>query len=133
VFGFLGPNGAGKTTTIRCLLDLIQPDAGTISVLGRDPQIDPVGVRRRTGYLPGELNLEENLTAEMLLRYLAGLRGHDVNWRFVQELAERLGLDIARQIKNLSKGNKQKVGVLQALMARPALLLLVSPQLDSTR
>jgi ABC-2 type transport system ATP-binding protein len=127
IFGFLGPNGAGKTTTIRCLLDLIRPDAGTLRVLGFDPQADPLAVRRRTGYLPGELSLEGNLTVEAVLRYLAGLRGDQVEWRTVRELAEQLDLDLAPQIKNLSRGNKQKVGVVQALMARPALLLLDEP------
>jgi len=127
IFGFLGPNGAGKTTTIRCLLDLIRPDAGTIRVLGIDPQVDPVTVRRRTGYLPGELSLEQNLTAATLLRYLVELQGDEVEWSFVQRLAERLELNLERPIKNLSKGNKQKVGVIQALMARPTLLLLDEP------
>jgi len=127
IFGFLGPNGAGKTTTIRCLLDLIRPDAGTIRILGLDPQADPVAVRSRAGYLPGELNLEQNLTAEALLRYLVDLKGHEVHWPYVQQLAERLDLDLDRHIKNLSKGNKQKVGLIQALMARPTLLLLDEP------
>jgi ABC-2 type transport system ATP-binding protein len=127
IFGFLGPNGAGKTTSIRCLLDLIRPDAGTIRVLGYDPQLDPVAVRSHTGYLPGELNLEQNLTAGALLRYLVELQGDAVEWSFVQRLAGRLELTLERQIKNLSKGNKQKVGVIQALMARPALLLLDEP------
>lgn len=127
IFGFLGPNGAGKTTTIRCLLDLIRPDAGTLRVLGYDPQEDPVAVRSRTGYLPGELSLEQNLTAEALLRYLAELQGDGVEWSFVQQLAERLELNLERPIKNLSKGNKQKVGIIQALMAHPTLLLLDEP------
>jgi len=127
IYGFLGPNGAGKTTTIRCLLDLIRPDGGTIRILGHDPQADPVAVRSRTGYLPGELRLDDNLTAEAMLHYLAGLRGNEVEWAFVRQLTARLDLDLGRQIKNLSKGNKQKVGVVQALMARPALLLLDEP------
>jgi len=127
IFGFLGPNGAGKTTTIRCLLDLIRPDAGMIHVLGYDPQLDPVAVRSRTSYLPGELNLEQNLTAESLLRYLVELQGDGVEWPFVQRLAERLDLNLGRPIKNLSKGNKQKVGIIQALMTRPTLLLLDEP------
>lgn len=127
IFGFLGPNGAGKTTTIRCLLDLIRPDAGTIRVLGLDPQVDPVAVRSRTSYLPGELNLEQNLSAESLLRYLVELQGDSVEWSFVQQLAERLELNLERPIKNLSKGNKQKVGIIQALMVRPTLLLLDEP------
>ena len=127
IFGFLGPNGAGKTTTIRCLLDLIRPDGGEVRVLGLDPQADPVAVHARTGYLPGELALEDNLTAEQQLRTFAALRGNRLDWAHVRQLAERLSLDLKRPIKNLSKGNKQKVGVLQALMHQPELLLLDEP------
>jgi ABC-2 type transport system ATP-binding protein len=127
IFGFLGPNGAGKTTTIRCLLDLIRPQAGSIRVLGLDPQADPVAVRARTGYLPGELNLESNETAAQALRYFNELRGNRSDWSFVSRLAQRLELDLAMPIKNLSKGNKQKVGLVQALMSRPELLLLDEP------
>ena len=127
VFGFLGPNGAGKTTTIRCLLDLIRPQAGTIRVLGLDPQADPVAVRARTGYLPGELSLEANSKVEAALRYLNDLRGNKADWAYVRQLAGGLELDLTMPIKNLSKGNKQKVGVVQALMARPELLLLDEP------
>jgi ABC-2 type transport system ATP-binding protein len=127
IVGFLGPNGAGKTTTIRCMLDLIRPQAGTIRVLGLDPQADPVAVRRRVGYLPGELNLEPNMTPDSALRYLNELRGNRADWRYVQQLVDRLKLDPKVPIKNLSRGNKQKVGVVQALMARPELLLLDEP------
>lgn len=127
IFGFLGPNGAGKTTTIRCLLDLIRPDGGTIRVLGLDPQTDPVAVRALCGYLPGELNLESNLTAEGALRYFNDLRNQQVDWDFVRQLARRLELELTTPIKNLSRGNKQKVGVIQALMARSKLLLLDEP------
>ncbi|MFW6115808.1 MAG: ATP-binding cassette domain-containing protein [Chloroflexota bacterium] len=127
IVGFLGPNGAGKTTTIRCMLDLIRPQAGTIRVLGLDPQAHPVAVRARVGYLPGELNLEPNMTAEGVLRYLNHLRGNQADWDHVRRLAERLALDLRVAIKNLSRGNKQKVGVVQALMARPELLLLDEP------
>ena len=127
IFGFLGPNGAGKTTTIRCLLDLIRPDGGTARVLGFDPQADSIAVRRRVTYLPGELNLEANLSAERALRYLAHLRGDDIDWNRVRELARRLSLDLKTQIKNMSKGNKQKVGVVQAFMAPAELLLLDEP------
>jgi len=126
IFGFLGPNGAGKTTTIRCLLDLIRPDGGELRVLGLDPQAAPVAVRARAGYLPGELSLEPNLTAERVLRQLADLRG-GVDWAFAQSVAARLQLDLRTAVKNMSKGNKQKVGVVQALMARPELLLLDEP------
>jgi ABC-2 type transport system ATP-binding protein len=127
VFGFLGPNGAGKTTTIRCLLDLIRPSSGTLRVLGVDPQADPLQVRARVGYLPGELRLEDNQTAEGALRFLNGLRGGRAEWNFVRHLAERLELDLTTPIKNFSKGNKQKVGLVQALMHRPELLLLDEP------
>jgi ABC-2 type transport system ATP-binding protein len=127
ILGFLGPNGAGKTTTIRCLLDLIRPNAGTARVLGFDPQADPVTVRARTGYLPGELSMEDNLRAESQLRYYSDLRGNRIEWPFVRQLAKRLDLDLSMPIKNLSKGNKQKVGVVQALMHRPELLLLDEP------
>ena len=126
VFGFLGPNGAGKTTTIRCLLDLIRPDGGELRVLGLDPQADALAVRRRVAYLPGELSLEPNLTAERALRYLAELRGAAAAAR-PRELAERLHLDLRTPIKNMSKGNKQKVGVIQAFMHPAELLLLDEP------
>ena len=127
IFGFLGPNGAGKTTTIRCLLDLIRPNDGSIRVLGINPQGDPVAVRKRTGYLPGELNMEDNLKVEGQFRYYIHLRGNQVDWGFVRQLAQRLDLDLTMPIRNLSKGNKQKVGVVQALMHRPELLLLDEP------
>ncbi len=127
VFGFLGPNGAGKTTTIRCLLDLIRPNGGTVRVLGFDPQAEPVAVRARTGYLPGELRMYDNLTVGQALRHLNALRENKADWSFVQQIARRLDLDLRPHIKYLSKGNKQKVGVAQALMHRPELLLLDEP------
>jgi ABC-2 type transport system ATP-binding protein len=127
IFGFLGPNGAGKTTTIRCMLDLIRPDGGSLEVLGINPQKDPVAVRSRLGYLPGELRLEDGLSIEATLRYYSSLRPGKVEWTYVQSLAERLGLDLRQPVQHLSKGNKQKVGVLQAFMHRPELLLLDEP------
>jgi ABC-2 type transport system ATP-binding protein len=127
IFGFLGPNGAGKTTTIRCLLDLIRPDGGRARVLGIDPQADPVAVQRQTGYLPGELALFGNLSVERQLKFLNDMRAQKSDWEYVRQLSRRLELDLKQQIKNLSKGNKQKVGVLQALMHRPVLLLLDEP------
>lgn len=127
LFGFLGPNGAGKTTTIRCLLDLIRPNGGTVRVLGLDPQADPVAVRARSGYLPGELSMEDNLRVKGQLRYYNDLRGNRIDWGYVQQLAQRLDLDLTMPIKNLSKGNKQKVGMVQALMHRPELLFLDEP------
>jgi ABC-2 type transport system ATP-binding protein len=127
IFGFLGPNGAGKTTAIRCMLDLIRPSAGTVRVLGLDPQADPVAVRARVGYLPGELRLDDNMTAEAALRFFNRLRDGKADEAFIRQLAARLRLDLKTPIKNFSKGNKQKVGVVQALMHRPELLLLDEP------
>jgi ABC-2 type transport system ATP-binding protein len=127
IFGFLGPNGAGKTTTIRCMLDMIRPDGGKALLLGLDPQADPVTVQTRTGYLPGEMQYYDNLTSERQLRFFNDMRNGRAEWDYVHQLAERLALDLKQPIKNLSKGNKQKVGVIQALMHRPELLLLDEP------
>jgi len=126
VFGFLGPNGAGKTTTIRTMLDFIRPTSGSVLIFGLDPRADGVRVRTRVGYLPGELVLYPRLTGEEYLRTFASLRG-GVAWPFVEELAERLLLDLARPIKDLSHGNKQKMGLVQAFMHRPDLLVLDEP------
>lgn len=127
IFGFLGPNGSGKTTTIRCLLDLIRPDGGTLSVLGRDPQHDSLAVRAHAGYLPGELRVDDSFSVEGALKFFSRLRGKAVDWTHARALADRFALDLALPIKNLSKGNKQKVGIVQALMARPELLMLDEP------
>ncbi|MFN2148591.1 MAG: ATP-binding cassette domain-containing protein [Anaerolineales bacterium] len=127
IFGFLGPNGAGKTTTLRCMLDLIRPNDGQIRILGLDPQREPVAVRAMAGYLPGELNLEGNLTGRALLRYLYELRGKKFEPSRALELAERFEVDLSQPIKNLSHGNKQKIGLIQALMHSPRLLLLDEP------
>jgi ABC-2 type transport system ATP-binding protein len=127
IFGFLGPNGAGKTTTIRCLLDMIRPDGGEASLFGLDPQAIPVDVQNLTGYLPGEVQYYDNLTVERQLRFFSDMRNGRTEWNYVGQLAERLELNLKLQIKNLSKGNKQKIGVIQALMHRPELLLLDEP------
>jgi ABC-2 type transport system ATP-binding protein len=127
IFGFLGPNGAGKTTTIRCLLDTIRPDNGTSRILGLDPQKDPVSVQSLVGYLPGEVQFYNNLSPERQLRFFSTMRGSQVDWSYAQQLADRLDLDLEKPIKNLSKGNKQKVGLIQALMHRPEFLILDEP------
>jgi ABC-2 type transport system ATP-binding protein len=126
VFGYLGPNGAGKTTTIRLLLDFIHPTSGRAEVLGLDSQAQSITIRRRVGYIPGDLVLYENMTGRDLLRYFANLRG-GVEWKNVTALAERLDLDLRRPIRALSKGNKQKVGLVQAFMHAPELLILDEP------
>jgi ABC-2 type transport system ATP-binding protein len=129
VFGFLGPNGAGKTTTIRLLLNLIKPTSGKATVLGLDSQNDSVEIHRHIGYLPGEFTLYPNLTGAKTLEYFAHLRGvaSPENWKYVQQLAERLELDMTRKFRQYSRGNKQKVGVILALMHRPRLLILDEP------
>ena len=126
VFGFLGPNGAGKTTTIRLQLDLIRPTRGRAVIAGLDAQSDSVAVRRLSGYLPGELKLPERRTAAGFLAHLARIRG-GVAPHAVSDLAERIGLDLTRRIGDLSKGNKQKVGVVAAFMHDPQLLILDEP------
>jgi ABC-2 type transport system ATP-binding protein len=97
------------------------------SRLGLDPQKYPLGVRRRVGYLPGELHIEDNLSVYGALRFFNRLRGDHSDWAYVRQLADRIDLDLKMAVKNLSKGNKQKVGVIQALMHRPELLLLDEP------
>ena len=126
VFGFLGPNGAGKTTTIRLLLDLIRPDHGRISLFGLDPRRAGTVVRRRIGYLPGDLALYERLSPRELLSHFAHLRGGPP-WQEIDALSQRLGLELDRPVRALSKGNRQKVGLVQALMGRPDLLVLDEP------
>jgi ABC-2 type transport system ATP-binding protein len=126
VFGFLGPNGAGKTTAIRLLLDLLRPTAGTVRVLGENPRAGGARLRRRIGYLPGDLRLEGRQTGRELLTFLGNLRG-GVPRRRIDVLAERLDLDLERPIGGLSKGNKQKVGLVQAFMGDPELLVLDEP------
>jgi len=127
VFGYLGPNGAGKTTTIRLLLDFIRPTRGSVCVLGTDPRRDAgVAARRRIGYLPGELSFDGRDRAGAFLRFLGDARG-GVPQRRIDELAQRLDLDLSRPIRALSKGNKQKVGLVQAFMHDPDLLVLDEP------
>jgi ABC-2 type transport system ATP-binding protein len=125
VFGFLGPNGAGKSTTIRILLDLLRPSSGTVRVLGQDPVANP-GLRRDLGYLAGDFVVAGRQTGMELLSYLASLN-QGVPRGAIESLAERLDLDLSRRIGSLSKGNRQKIGVIQAFMHRPKLLVLDEP------
>ena len=126
VFGFLGPNGSGKSTTIRLLLDLIRPTRGTSTVLGLDSRADAIEIHRRVGYVPGELAMYEKMTGRELLGYFASLRGLDDVGR-APEIAERLQLDVDQRIRSYSSGNRQKVGLVQALMHDPELLILDEP------
>ncbi|MCU1481711.1 MAG: transporter ATP-binding protein [Subtercola sp.] len=126
VFGMIGPNGAGKTTTMRLLLDIIRPTAGSIRVLGIDPMNGGAELRRRIGYLPGELRLEGRVTGRSLLEHYARISG-PVGPGAIDALAERLGVQLDRAVRTLSKGNKQKLGLVQAFMHRPPLLVLDEP------
>ncbi len=127
VFGFLGPNGAGKTTAIRVLLDLIRPTAGRASVMGFDCQRQSLEVRRRTGYLPGDLNLYKGLTGSELLEFFASLRPGAIDQHYLDSLLERLQLDPSKNVQAYSTGNRQKLGLVQALMHRPAVVILDEP------
>lgn len=126
IFGFLGPNGAGKTTTIRMLMDEIRATSGTSSILGMDSRDDSVEIRRHIGYLPGDLAMYPNLTGRDTLTYFANLRG-GVDWAFVDELSERLEADLGRKVGDLSTGNRQKVGIIQAFMNRPRVVIMDEP------
>ncbi len=127
VFGFLGPNGAGKTTTIRTLLGLIHKTSGQASVFGLDSELNSVEIRKRVAYLPGELGEFEGKSVRRILKYLFGLYDSNVNWSRVEELASILRLPLDRKMNHLSKGNKQKVGVVLALAPDTELLILDEP------
>ena len=126
VFGFVGPNGAGKSTTIRCLLDLIRPTSGTVEVLGERPRRDGADVRRRIGYVPGELRLPERMTSRQLVHSIGRLRG-GLDGALVDSIAERLQMDLDRPTRDLSSGNRRKVALLLAFAPRPDLLILDEP------
>jgi len=128
VFGYLGPNGAGKTTTIRLLLDLIRPTRGTVRLFGQPVRGHAAELKARLGNLPGELSLWDNLTGRELLTFVGSLRG-GLDWTWVEELAQRLELDLSRRVRSLSHGNKQKVGLVQAFASKPALVILDEPTL----
>src|SRR4029077_8461327 len=113
VFGFLGPNGAGKTTFIRTVLDLIHPTSGRATVLGLDTQRDSMAIRRRVGYLPGELSLWPTESVRTVIQHLAKLRG-GVPQSSIDALADRIDLTLDRKVRDLSKGNRQKIGLVQA-------------------
>jgi ABC-2 type transport system ATP-binding protein len=129
VFGFLGPNGAGKTTTIRCMLDLIRPNRGTIKILGINPQKEPQKVKAKVGYLPGDLVLEGDFTPRKFLKYLRKLRADTRSWEELLEIAERLDLSLDQKIETLSQGNRQKVGLLSCFIGRVPLMMLDEPTL----
>jgi len=126
IFGFLGPNGAGKTTAIRILLDLIRADSGSARVFGLDSRKNSLEIRKRTGYLPGELGTYETVTAREMVSYFGALSGH-IDAGIKKDLIDRLGIDLSRRIREYSKGNKQKLGILLAFLFDPELVILDEP------
>ena len=126
IFGFLGPNGAGKSTTMRLLLDLIVPTRGSATLMELDSRAQSLEIRRRVGFLPGDLELYPRLTGEAMLDYLGELRG-GIDPRVRDSLAERFDADLRRPVRELSTGNRQKLGLIQAFMHEPELLILDEP------
>lgn len=126
IYGFLGPNGAGKTTMIRCLLGLLKPTAGAARAAGYDIRREAFMVRQNVGYLPGEVRLFNHLTGYRTLKFLAGLRGRDCRAR-AEMLAERLNLDLRLKVRYCSRGMRQKLALIQAMMHDPILLILDEP------
>lgn len=126
IFGFLGPNGAGKSTTIRLIMDFIKPTDGRVVLLGADSVEERTELHSKVGYLSGDLALYENMTGRALLHFLARL-GKPIDWDYVEDLGSKFSASLDRPIKNLSKGNRQKLGIILAFMHKPELLILDEP------
>lgn len=127
VFGFLGPNGAGKTTTQRVLMDIIHPTTGQATIFDMDCQTQGVAIRKRVGYLPGELSLYPNMKGQDFLNLLTSLQDKRGDAAYRKSLIERLDLDPTRKMREYSRGNKQKIGIVAAFMNKPDLLILDEP------
>lgn len=126
IYGFLGPNGAGKTTTINMMVNLTRPTSGRLQIFGLDSQQHGTEIRRKIGFVSGDMALDGVLTGRQQLEYFAQLRGVNAEEK-ITELAERLQCDLTRKIKTLSRGNRQKVALIAALMHQPELLVLDEP------
>src|SRR5438874_7608421 len=122
IFGFLGPNGAGKTTTIRCMLDVIRPTSGAISVLGMDAQRDKIALHQHIGYLPGDVRLPGNMTDRQVINYFSRLQGLEPV--LLKELVARSDVEMKRPIKSYSKGMRQKIGIVLAFMCHPQVVIV---------
>ncbi|MCF8236262.1 MAG: ABC transporter ATP-binding protein [Bacteroidales bacterium] len=128
IFGFLGPNGAGKTTTIRILLDLLRPSSGEVRIFDRDVRMNSFGIRQRCGYLPGKFSAYHNLTGNQFLKLVSKIK--NIPYQNNAELFRRLELsesDLNKKTKELSHGMLQKIGIIQAMMHQPGLLILDEP------
>ncbi len=126
IFGFLGPNGAGKSTTLRTLLNLMRPTSGRAEIFGTDVHQHPMEVLSRVGSLPTEFTFDRGVTGRKLVRMFADFRGlRDIS--FADEIAARLDADLDRPIRKLSRGNKQKIGIVQAMFHKPDVVVLDEP------
>ena len=126
IFGFLGPNGAGKSTTIRILLGIIKPTSGTVKILGMNHLKNSIEIRKKIGYLPGEFLIYSNLTGSQILTFFSNIK-NEYDETYLNVLAEKLQIDLNKQFGTLSQGNKQKIGIIQALMHKPELIILDEP------
>lgn len=126
IYGFLGPNGAGKSTTIRTLLNFLQPTSGTATILGHDIVTDSVEIKRQIGYLSGDMGMYRKLTGRQFLDYMEALQPASSK-AYRNELAKRMQASLDKPLGNLSRGNRQKIGIIQAFMHQPQLLILDEP------
>ncbi len=126
VYGFLGANGAGKSTTIRMIMNFIHPTSGTIAVLGKDSQKQSVEIQKHVGYLAGDVALWPKVTGNDIFGYLADLQG-GIDKQYLAELITRFEAEPNKRVSELSKGNRQKIGIIQALMHQPDVLVLDEP------
>lgn len=126
IFGFIGPNGAGKTTTIRLFLDLIRPTKGSAKIFGKDINRYSVTIKKEVGFLPGEIFLPENFTGKSCVEYFRGFK-NQVDNKYLKFLIDSLEFDTAKKIRDYSKGNRQKLSIILALMHKPKLLFLDEP------
>jgi ABC-2 type transport system ATP-binding protein len=124
IFGFLGPNGAGKTTSIRCMMDFIRPDSGSITLLGKDAYQDSATLKQSIGFLSSDSELNPNWTGEEHINFFESLKGQS---KTRQQLVERLGLDVKTKVKALSSGNKQKLAIVLCFVGDPQLIIMDEP------
>lgn len=124
IFGFLGPNGAGKTTTIRCLMNFIKPTSGNIKILNKDAQLESAEIKSDLGYLSGNVRLYQNWTGKEHIEFVEDIRGKS---KIVQNLIKKLDFNPNIKTRNLSSGNKQKLGLILALMHEPKVLIMDEP------
>ena len=127
IFGLIGPNGAGKSTTMRSILNFIKPSEGEITINGLDSQKDYIKIRNLIGYLPGEFSIYDNLSGEEYISHILHLRSKSNKIPNIKKLATRFDLDLSKKSKKLSKGNKQKIGIIQAFCHDPEILILDEP------